>query len=73
MCVDKDDNVYVADFWNHRVQKFTSGGDLVWVYGERGSEKGQLELPLSVAAGADGAVYVSDWGNNRIQKLLPAS
>jgi DNA-binding beta-propeller fold protein YncE len=73
VCVDKEDNVYVVDFWNHRIQKFTPGGDLIWVYGERGGEKGQFELPLSVAVDEEGAIYVSDWGNNRIQKLAPVS
>ncbi len=73
VCVDKEDNVYVADFWNHRIQKFTPGGEFLWEFGKHGTGEGEFECPVSVAVGEDGSVYVSDWGNNRVQKLVPAS
>ncbi len=74
MCVDAEDSFYVVDFGNHRIQKFSPGGKLLWVYGERGRDDGQLDCPISVAVDEDGALYVSDWGNNRIQKLaVPSS
>ena len=73
VCVNGEDNFYVADMGNHRVQKFNHSGHLLYVYGTRGTAEGEFNSPISVAADAEGRVYVSDWGNNRIQVLAPAS
>ena len=73
VCVDKDDNFYVADFGNHRVQCFSSDGKLQYVCGKRGSGEGELELPVGIAVDGQGALYVAELGNNRVQKFGPAS
>lgn len=68
IAVAPDGSVYVADTWNHRIQKFTADGVFVSMWGTFG----QAETPQSywgprgVAVDALGHVYVTDTGNKRI-------
>ena len=64
---DSEGNIYVADFDNHRVQKFSPKGDYITAFGEAGSEEGQFDRPTDIAVDSNGRVYVVDFGNNRIQ------
>jgi sugar lactone lactonase YvrE len=64
--VDGDGNVYVADTGNHRIQKFTSEGDFVTMWGSYATG---LNNPRGIDVDGDGNVYVADTGNNRIQKF----
>ncbi len=69
--VDAAGAVYVADFNNHRVVKWTAGATTgVTVAGGNGSGSGanQLNKPNLVFVDAAGAVYVGDRDNNRIMK-----
>ncbi len=61
--------VYVADMYNHRIQKFTSNGQFVTKWGSYGSEDGQFDSPSGIAVDSSGNVYVVDGGNGRIQKF----
>ena len=67
MAFDKDENIYVVDSFNQRIQKFTKNGDFIFTWGEYGSEPGQFNHPWGITVREDGDVFVSDWGNNRIQ------
>ena len=67
--VDPDGNVFVVEFGNARVQKFTGSGAFVTKWGSPGSADGQFLDPFRVTTDAAGAVYVCDAGNNRIQKF----
>ncbi|MDH3944420.1 MAG: NHL repeat-containing protein, partial [Anaerolineae bacterium] len=61
--------VYVADTWNHRVQKFTSEGDFItaWgTFGDNGVDEYGFYGPRGIAVDNDGHVLVSDTGNKRI-------
>jgi len=64
-----DDDVYVADTGNHRIQKFTSIGTFITAWGDSGSGDGQFDVPRGVAVDSSGSVYVVDTGNHRIQKF----
>ena len=64
-----DGSVYVADFGNNRIQKFTSEGVFVSQLGTFGTGDGQSFSPAGVAVASDGSVYVVDSGNHCIQKL----
>jgi DNA-binding beta-propeller fold protein YncE len=65
-------NLFTADFYNDRVQKFSPDGTYLTSFGSKGAGPGRFDHPLAVAAGDDGAVFVADLGNNRIQKWRPA-
>jgi len=69
VAADANANVYVVDYGNHRVQKFTDTGTYLTQWGTPGSGDGQFQYPYSVATDAAGDVYVADVGNNRIQKF----
>jgi DNA-binding beta-propeller fold protein YncE len=69
--LDSDGNIYVADWRNDRIQKFTAEGKFLAVFGEHGEADGQLNHPSSVAVDSEGYVYVADWGNERVQVFDP--
>lgn len=65
--------IYVADFYNHRIQVFSAEGRVLTAFGEQGEKAGQFERPVDVAVGPDGTLYVIDFGNHRIQAFTPES
>jgi DNA-binding beta-propeller fold protein YncE len=68
--VDSAANVFVADAYNARVQKFTSSGTFInQIGGAWGSANGLFKTPYGIAVDTSGNVYVSDWDNHRIQKF----
>jgi DNA-binding beta-propeller fold protein YncE len=70
MDTDAYDNVYVADYDNNRVQKFSPDGELLGSWGSGGTADGQFNGPKDVAVdSADERVYVADEKNHRIQKF----
>lgn len=77
VAVDQDGFVYVADTWNHRIQKFTADGQFVTMWGSYAiSESGVGDIakfwgPRDITIDEDGLLYVSDTGNKRIQVFTP--
>jgi DNA-binding beta-propeller fold protein YncE len=63
--------LFVADFYNHRVQKFAPDGTFLNAFGEEGPGPGQFNYAIAAAVAPDGSVFVADFGNNRIQKWRP--
>ena len=66
---DTDDNLYVVDSHNHRVQKFSRDGKFLLKFGSLGSGEGQFNLPWGIALDQEGNVFVADWRNDRVQKF----
>ena len=65
---DTAGNIFVTDgYGNSRVVKFDRNGRFVKEAGTRGSQRGQLNLPHTMAMDADGNVYVGDRSNARVQ------
>ncbi|HEX8531437.1 MAG TPA: hypothetical protein VF646_15505, partial [Cytophagales bacterium] len=62
VAVDAQGNVYVADQYNHRVQKLSSTGTFIAQFGSDGWEAGQFSTPTGVAVDAQGNVYVAASG-----------
>ncbi|MDO6391769.1 putative Ig domain-containing protein, partial [Pontibacter sp. BT731] len=66
LTVDGQGNVYVADRFNHRVQKFDGQGAFLFQFGSEGSGEGQLSHPYGIAVDGQGNVYVADQFNHRV-------
>jgi sugar lactone lactonase YvrE len=61
-----DDEVFVVDTGNERVEVFGKDGSFKRAFGGKGSAASQLIEPVGIAIGPDGNVYVADSGNARI-------
>jgi hypothetical protein len=81
---DTQGNLYVSDYVNNRVQKWTADGHYVgWIGGgssgwqtgaapAAGSGDAQFNSPVSLAVDGSGNLWVSDTSNARIQKWTTA-
>ena len=68
VAVADDGSVYVADTWNHRIQKFSPEGEFITMWGFFGTAETPFAMwgPRSVVVDPQGLVYVTDTGNKRI-------
>ena len=74
--VDGSGNIYVADYNNHRIQKWAPGatsGTTVAGGNGAGAAANQLNYPLGVYVDGSGNIYVADNSNNRIQQWAPGA
>jgi tripartite motif-containing protein 71 len=70
--LDRDGNLWVADYGRDRVVKLGADGRLLMSWGNRGSGPGEFIGPKGVALDpTSGHVYVADTGNGRIQRFAP--
>ena len=61
-----NEDIFVVDTGNERVQVFGRDGSFKRAFGGNGSAPGQMIEPVGIAIGPDGLVYVADSGNGRI-------
>ena len=66
IALDSRGNVFVADFYNNRVQKFAPDGTFLTAIGTKGSGPGQFQHAMAGAVAKDGSLFIADFGNNRI-------
>jgi DNA-binding beta-propeller fold protein YncE len=73
IAVGRDGSVYVADTWNHRVQKFTADGKFISMWGYFGTGEAPQAFwgPRDIAVDSQGRLFVSDTGNKRIVVFDP--
>ena len=70
VAVDNDDNIYIVDKSNYRIQKFTSTGGFIASVGKYGSNPLQFNYPVGIGFNKkNGKLYVCDQSNNRVQVL----
>lgn len=70
LALDSNDNIYVVDHDQHRLQIFSSDGKIQKMigYGKASSQEGEFKFPWDVAVDKhNGNIYVSDTCNHRIQ------
>jgi len=72
IAVGIDNNLFVADFYNNRIQQFDAKGHFLKAWGGKGSALGQLFGPTGVAVSRTNRLYSADWGNHRIQSFVIA-
>jgi len=68
IAVGEDGSIYVSDFGNKRIQKFSSSGEYVTHWGNSGKQLGNFYNPSGIAV-SDDSVFVVDRDLNRIQKF----
>ena len=61
--------VYIADWYNHRIQVLNPDLTFSRSFGSKGSGIGRFHYPHDVAIDSQGLVYVADTNNHRIQKF----
>lgn len=74
--VDTANNIFIADQYNHRVQKWAPGateGITIAGGNGQGHAADQLNYPYSVVGDKAGNIYISDAGNHRVQKWAPGA
>ena len=54
---DANDDLYVVDSMNNRVQVFTKSGDFLKAWGSAGSSVGEFNRPWGITIDREGAVY----------------
>ncbi|CAF5228986.1 unnamed protein product, partial [Rotaria magnacalcarata] len=72
--VDKQYNVWVSEYSNHRVTKWTAGntasGTRVAGGNGAGRASSQLNFPRGIFVSNISTVYIADHNNHRIQRCL---
>jgi DNA-binding beta-propeller fold protein YncE len=67
LAIGPEGDVFVADFGNNRIEKFTPNGAFLTQWGIRGGRNGRFRGPTGVAVDGRGQVYVVDNGDNRVE------
>jgi sugar lactone lactonase YvrE len=68
LATDLAENLYVADAYNHRVQRISRDG-LVTVFGARGLRPGQFHMPRAIDVDAEYRMFVLETGSHRVQVM----
>jgi len=68
VCVLPSGDFFVTDgYGNSRIVKFSSRGEYLFEWGERGTAPGEFHTPHVITVGPEGLLYVTDRENDRIQ------
>jgi tripartite motif-containing protein 71 len=71
LAVGPEGNLFVADSYNHRVQRITPAGE-VWVLGRRGTGPGEFLNPQAVVTDGGLGFWVLEQGGCRVQRFGPS-
>lgn len=79
LALDRDGNLFISDFENHRVRKVAAGTGVITTVAGNGTAgfsgdgnqatTAQLRSPRAINFDAAGNLYIADSGNNRIRKV----
>ncbi|PCJ66274.1 MAG: hypothetical protein COA58_05725, partial [Bacteroidetes bacterium] len=78
LAFDASGNVYVGDYYNHKIRKITPGGVVSTLAGSSSGfangtgNSAKFFSPFDVAVDGNGNVYVGDYNNNKIRKITSA-
>jgi uncharacterized protein (TIGR03663 family) len=69
IAIGPEGSLFVSDTWNHRIQKFSSNGRFITMWGFFGQSADGPDAfygPRGLVVDPDGRLYVADTGNKRI-------
>lgn len=71
VAVDAEGNIYVAEYYNHRIQKFNQTGEFQAKWGFYGDTLGLFMYPYGIAVdpNGEGNLYVTDSETSRYQEF----
>lgn len=61
------DQIFVADSCNHRIQILDAEGNWIHTFGSPGKGSDQMSYPYDLAIDREGLLFVCEFGNSRIQ------
>jgi tripartite motif-containing protein 71 len=67
VCVNKSNEIIIADRRNNRIQIFFADGTFKLKFGAKGTGNGQFDLPAGVATDSNNRIIVVDKDNHRVQ------
>ncbi|MCS7165234.1 MAG: NHL repeat-containing protein [Candidatus Calescibacterium sp.] len=67
--VDKNNFVYVLDFYLSKLVKMDNYGKVLWEFGKFGNSEKDLANPRGIGLDKIGFIYIADTSNNRIVKI----
>ena len=67
---DSKGNLYVVEWGNCRVQKFSPDGKTLGAWGGQGRGPGRLNFPWALAVDRHDRVHVGDSENHRFQRIV---
>ena len=67
VALDSNGNMYVVEFYYHRIRKYDSQGNFVKTFGRNANSNGNFTYPKRIHIDANDNLYVSDY--NRVQKF----
>ncbi len=83
VCIDKYQNLYVTDAFNHRIRKIQlsansvvtcAGNGTGGYWGDGGiATNAQLLVPQGIYADNNGDIYIADVGNSRVRKVTTST
>lgn len=77
IAIDTDNNLYIADSYNHKIRKITPEGVVSTLTGNtEGFADGtgtmaKFSYPLGITIDIDSNLYVTDYENHKIRKITP--
>ena len=81
VAVDRQGNVYIADYYNYRVRRVTPTGTITTFAGTASggfsgdggpATSARLNGPIAIAVDGQGNLYIADFNNARVRKVNPA-
>jgi NHL repeat len=64
---DSEGKLFIADTFNHRIQKYETNGSLITQFGISGIGDGEFNSPHDLAIDSQDKIFVSDTHNHRVQ------
>ena len=70
--INKEDELYICDSNNHRIQVFDLNLNYKRSFGRKGTRRGKFDFPTDIDFDDNSYIYITDYNNHRIQIFTPS-